>query len=351
MNARVIFRLLPLALAAGLFLLPWIERSSAQNKGFTHTEQHHKSKDCAFCHKMPTANWLPARGYPDVAQFPGHASCFGCHKTSAVFTGGKPTFCLGCHSDIAPGRAPFRKFPIASKPREFNIAFPHKTHQDLLANLLRRQLTAPGHFVNASWSVPDEKNPVRNSCAVCHSDTKAVPVVKAPPIKEGLEKASDGASGVAAASPVAGFFKADPEGHATCFACHFSGIKAPSTDCKGCHVAAPAFKPTETIARYSVRFDHAREQHKTDCMSCHVRIAQSEDSRSLKDPDVPVLACVSCHGKPFNSSDRKNKDYWQSALNNEIIGRQKEKTMVCAYCHSDEVGRYDIPASHLALKK
>jgi hypothetical protein len=233
------------------------------------------------------------------------------------------------------------------------IAFPHKTHQDLLAQLLRREEVAAGHFVNAAWHPADEKNAVRNSCAVCHSDTKVVPVVETPPIKDGLEKKSESASGVPAAAPAAGFFKADPQGHATCFTCHYSGIKAPSNDCNACHKAAPAYKPSETIVRYSLRFDHSREQHKTDCMSCHVRIAQSDDSRALKDPDVPVLACSTsaCHGNGFNSSDRKNPKYWNSALNNEIIGRQKDKTMVCAYCHSDDVGRYDIPSSHIALKK
>ena len=341
---------LPLVFAVAVgFIAAYLPTSMAQVRGhFSHTEPKHQTKSCDSCHLMPTSNWVAARGFPDVAQFPGHASCFTCHKTN-VLVGNKPTFCLGCHSNVAPGRAPFLPFPVASRPREFMIKFPHNVHQDILAGLQRPDGVAVAHYVNASFT-PDEKQAAFNSCAVCHVQSEKLPKVDVPPIKDELK-----ADAPAAAEKVdvkAAYFKSMPQGHQTCFACHFTGIKPVSSDCAGCHTLTKPYQETNTLDRYSIKFDHTQKDHAVkDCMACHVRIAQNADAKAMKDPDVPVLSCAPCHGNPFNGAKKGADNYFESAIANEMTERQKDKTMQCTYCHSTAVGRYPVPASHLALKK
>src|SRR5437763_14354540 len=82
-------RLALVAVVAVGFVIAYLPTSRAQVKGrFSHAEPKHQTKTCAQCHLMPPANWVTARGFPDVAQFPGHASCFDCHKN--VLVGNKP---------------------------------------------------------------------------------------------------------------------------------------------------------------------------------------------------------------------------------------------------------------------
>jgi hypothetical protein len=342
---------------AAAFAGAYLPTSTAQIRGrFSHTEPKHQTKTCAQCHMMPTPNWVAARGFPDVAQFPGHASCFTCH-TSAVLMGakigGKPAFCLGCHSNVAPGRAPFLAFPVASRPREFNIRFPHNVHQDILARLEPRTDIAVAHYVNATWapSTADEKKAAFNSCAVCHVQRVKLPAhVDTPPIKDELKADMTAAS--EKVDTTAAYFKTMPAGHQTCFTCHYSGIKPAANECAGCHTLTKPYQPTETLHRYSVKFDHTQKDHAgKDCMACHVRIAQNSDAAAMKDPDVPILACAACHGDPFNGAKKGANNYSVSAIANELTERQKDKTMQCTYCHSTAVGRYPVPASHLAVKK
>src|SRR6187397_3236535 len=71
--------------------------AQAQKKDrFSHATVAHKKLDCGSCHKNPTANWVTARGYPDVADFPGHVACFACHR-SDFFAGPRPAICASCH--------------------------------------------------------------------------------------------------------------------------------------------------------------------------------------------------------------------------------------------------------------
>lgn len=39
---------------------------------------------CGSCHKFPTNNWKEVRkgdaAFPDVAEFPEHATCLNCHR-------------------------------------------------------------------------------------------------------------------------------------------------------------------------------------------------------------------------------------------------------------------------------
>jgi len=344
---------------AAIFAAAYLPTSTAQVRGrFSHTEPKHQTKTCAQCHAMPTPNWVAARGFPDVTTFPGHASCFTCHGTSVLTgpkVGGKPTFCLGCHtSAVGPGRGPLLPFPVAARPREFNIKFPHNVHQDILAKLERPSGVAVAHYVNASLSPAsvDEKKAAFNSCAVCHIQASKLPYFDTPPIKDELKADMPPVAETRPIVPQASFFKTMPQGHATCFTCHYTGIKPAANECAGCHTLTKPYQYNDTLHRYSVKFDHTQKDHAgKDCMACHVRIAQNSDAAAMKDPDVPILACAACHGDPFNGAKKGANNYSVSAIANELTERQKDKTMQCTYCHSTAVGRYPVPASHLAVKK
>src|SRR5690349_24907747 len=52
---------------------------------FSHSTHVTKQKlACDSCHKVPTRNWKEIRkgdaAFPDVAEFPEHASCLNCHR-------------------------------------------------------------------------------------------------------------------------------------------------------------------------------------------------------------------------------------------------------------------------------
>jgi cytochrome c553 len=74
---------------AAVFAASFLPRSSAQNRDrFSHASVSHKKLECSSCHKLPTSNWVATRGFPDVAQFPGHAACASCHRRD-FFVGNK----------------------------------------------------------------------------------------------------------------------------------------------------------------------------------------------------------------------------------------------------------------------
>lgn len=333
--------------------------SLAQKGPFQHSTKKHQSTSCSTCHTMPTANWPAARGFPDVAQFPSHKACFTCHSTAAVFSGGKPAFCLGCHTDVGPGRGPLYKFPVATRKVQFETKFPHDVHQDIFAGLLKNEV-ATGHFVNASWSSSAAQGRAAiNTCAICHVQSKAAQVtVTVPPIDEGLRN-GEKQPAATEESKKAAFFKTMPEGHQTCFACHYSGINPASTDCAGCHKPADKpYVPSDALPRYSIKFDHTNEKHNRDCMACHIRIAQSSDSRQMKGPDVPVSTCssTSCHGNVPVKKEQINLQVGQPgfsefAISNEKRARDKTPAYQCSYCHSSDVGRFKVPQSHLVVAK
>ncbi|MEO6654582.1 MAG: hypothetical protein ABIO36_00715, partial [Pyrinomonadaceae bacterium] len=79
-----------------------------------------------------------------------------------------------------------------------------------------------------------------------------------------------------------------------------------------------------------------KEHSIRDCMTCHVRIAQNSDLRTLVDADVPFMACVSCH------SDKISEESGKRA---ESIARH-QYAFQCSYCHTAAVGRFPIPPSH-----
>ena len=325
-------------LLAGVPAAYFLPRSAAQQRDrFSHATAAHKRLDCSSCHKVPTSNWVAARGYPDVAQFPGHAACASCHRRD-FFIGNRPTFCAGCHTSAGPRSAPLFPFPVRTRSHEFATVFPHNVHQDVIAGVPRDEgPLAVAHFVRASYRRDDP--PKFNNCAICHETATALPKY-APRLSAGerplVEPAADNFT------PAAKFFKTMPAGHASCFECHYQGVKPAATNCSGCHRLTTPYALSLTVKRYSLKFDHGDVNekgdlvHARDCMTCHVRISGNADLRTLKDADVPILACNACHAADL----KKELDARADTVEKKLPAFQ------CSYCHTTAVGAFAAPPSH-----
>jgi len=351
---RTALRILVIALVA-VCSAAWLLLSATAQKRrneFFHNTAAHKKIDCASCHKTPTANSVSVRGFPDVADYPGHSSCVQCHR-SDFFQGNNPAICTICHTAPSPRNGTRFPFPVRSRSQEFTTIFPHNAHQDIIARNERPDGTVPAHFVNASFgglmenaqalayaratdAAPpaDDPPPQFNNCAICHQTLSAMPKFgnRQPMRAQALVQAS-----LDSFAPRAEFFKSTPEGHASCFSCHYQGQKPVRTDCAGCHRPAAPYLASDVITRYSLRFDHQPQHHAIkDCTVCHVRITQNSDISTMKDADVPFMTCAACHDKDFEK-ERKNRA--------ESIAA-KQPAFQCAYCHVSEIGRFETPASH-----
>lgn len=320
--------------------------SSAQRgrDTFSHSSASHRRLDCGSCHRNPTPNWPRARGYPDVADYPGHSSCIDCHRQD-FFRGNRPAICTICHVTAGPrGKARF-EFPVSGRTQEFETIFPHDVHQDIIASVAPEPAgrdygnIAVAHFVKAGFRrVPvDDDEPQFNNCAICHQTAETLPKY--------ASISPAGVESLAATDPEeflarAGFFKTRPDNHASCFNCHYQGQKPIRTDCAGCHRLTDPYYESKTVERVSLKFDHLSSAHvRKDCTVCHVRITQAPDLRSLNRADVPIMTCStsSCHGDEisFEIGERR-----KSVTENT-------KVFQCNYCHTTDIGRFQIPESHL----
>ena len=331
---RISLICLAVIVAAGSFLT----ESSAQKRKFSHSTAAHQKKSCNSCHSNPTSNWVSARGFPDVADFPPHVSCFACHK-SDIFSGNMPVFCGGCHTVVGPkGKARFA-FPNKSRPTQFATIFPHNVHQDVIATNDRPVDTAVANIIFASFRLADDK-PKFNNCAICHQTPAALPKFGTRGPKSTIQPLTDASPDNFA--PTAKFFKTMPGGHESCFTCHFQGLKPSGIDCAKCHKLEPPHTDSNVVKRYSLKYSHEQlnakgeNVHNRDCMTCHIRISQNSDLKTLVDADVPFFACISCHSDNFTKENNKRAESIAS----------KQPAFQCIYCHTTGIGRFPIPQSH-----
>lgn len=309
--------------------------SSAQRRdAFRHSTAAHKKQNCNFCHKIPTANWPTARGFPDVAKFPAHASCTGCHARDFF---NPPAICAGCHVNPGPRGAALFPFPVRTRSHEFATIFPHDKHQNIIASNLGPADVRVAHFVKASFAPADDPVPQFNNCAICHQPFTSEP-------KFAARKLLRPEQPLAAAAnddfvPKAGYFRTNPDAHDSCFSCHYQNQEPIRTNCAGCHRLTAPYSESPVVSRYSLKFDHQQKDHaRHDCTSCHIRITQNSDVAAMKDADVPILACVTCHNKKINEELEKR----------DASVAAKGAVFQCVYCHTPEIGRYPTPASHTA---
>lgn len=324
--------------AAAVFAAGFWSRSAAQlqrGRLFQHATPAHKKLNCNSCHKVPTKNSVSLRGFPDVADFPDHPACFSCHRRD-VFSPGQ-VFCAGCHVNPGPRGAARFRFPVATRPTQFTTVFPHNVHQDIIASVSGPRGVAVAHFVNASFSPPDDPVPEFNNCAICHQTEKKLPGFT----DRGLLRKVEPLAAAAADDfkPTAEFFKDSPETHASCFTCHYQNQKPIATDCMGCHLLTPPRRETDTIERFSLKFNHQDKDHANkDCATCHVRITQTADLRDMKGADVPIFGCgtSSCHATVLAEEIGKR----------EATAAATQPVFQCTYCHTSQIGRFPVPASH-----
>lgn len=289
---------------------------------FSHATKKHQGA-CNTCHRIPTGNWKKVRDFPDVADYPGHDACVSCHRPQ-FFKGAKPIICSNCHSRVSPRddvRFAFRN-PI--DPRQFLIEFPHDKHQDVIARIFQKPQPAV-QFVRANFvSNTDDKR--YNNCEICHSPRATSPAAPAAGWPDSF-------------APDAATFKASPASHASCFNCHWKAQQPTNDNCAGCHkLSDKPYLASESIARLSMKFRHARDQHVAECTTCHINITKSATLRGLQ-PDVPITSCSECH----------NREGLRQDVSKELETVDKNRDFVCSYCHTSDVGRRDAPASHYLI--
>ena len=203
--------------------------------------------ECNSCHKVPAKNWKEVRtgdqAFPDVSDFPEHASCLNCHRRQ-FFARERPApvICSNCHVKNSPRDTSRYLFPSLgdvtdpTKQRrefvsEFGVGFPHDKHLDVVGFSAPPPANAARPwFVNVSLQEKKKEAPPA-SCPVCHQtyqpqgDSSAEYVTR-PPKNIGdnfwLKK---------------GTFKTVPNSHTVCFTCHNSdsGIAPEPKDCNVCH--------------------------------------------------------------------------------------------------------------------
>jgi len=152
--------------------------SAAKYSIFLHASEKHKGLACNACHKIPTA-WNANRDFPDVADFPDHNACVGCHRpqffSGQAISGTGPAICTVCHLHAAPreaARFTFGKPNSANQTakardeRQFIIEFPHDKHQNVIAGLHPRR-SEPA-LLSVSFAQDDKKKVDYNNCTICH---------------------------------------------------------------------------------------------------------------------------------------------------------------------------------------
>ena len=330
---------------------------------------------CSSCHKVPSKNFKEVRkgdaAFPDVTDFPEHASCLNCHREQ-FFARERPApaICSNCHIKNSPKDTSRWLFPSlgdvndpVKKRREFvsefGVGFPHDKHIDVVGFSAPPPERDPrGWFVTVSLQEKKKDGPPK-SCPVCHETyqpqgNSSEEYVTKPPKNIGdafwLKK---------------GTFKTAPTSHTVCFTCHSadSGIAPAPTDCNVCHeLATPqllsllkvdfdaklattmGITDATILGKWSRRisagaFRHEGGEHPDlNCMGCHnVPTMNTLDAKTLK---VAVRSCGGPDGCHITATTDDG-----GALNFEIDQKRKDPTFVCTKCHI-AFGKEGIPEGH-----
>ena len=331
--------------------------------------------ECNSCHKVPSKNWKEVRkgdeAFPDVADFPEHASCLSCHRQQ-FFARERPApvICANCHVKNSPKDTSRYLFPSLgdvsdpTKKRrefvsEFGVGFPHDKHLDVVG------FHSPGFREDRGWLVTvslqekkDDGPP--KSCQVCHATYKPQGDASEEYVTKAPKNLGD------AFWLKKGTFKTIPNSHAICFTCHNSdsGIAPEPKNCNVCHKLLspdPGLKfdfdaklasdmgitDAMMLARWSRRgsagaFRHEGGEHPAlNCMGCHsVATFNTVDLKTLK---VPVRSCGGAEGCHVTATTDDG-----GALNFEIDQKKKDPAFVCTKCHV-VFGKGAVPEGHLKV--
>jgi len=332
--------------------------------------------ECSSCHTVPSKNWKEVRtgdaAFPDVSDFPEHASCLNCHRTQ-FFARERPApvICSNCHIANSPRDTSRWLFPSLGdindplKKRrefvsEFGVGFPHDKHIDVVGfnapRPARDGRDPRSWFATVSLQEKKKEGPPA-SCPVCHQT---------------YQPQGDASEEYATKPPKTlgdnfwlkkGTFKTIPNSHTVCFTCHNadSGIAPEPKDCNVCHKLLPAepslradFDPKLAtdmgitdkfiLARWGRRasagaFRHEGGEHPDlNCLSCHnVATFNTLDPKTMK---VPVRSCGGADGCHITATTDDG-----GALNFEIDQKKKDPKSVCTKCHI-LFGREAVPEGH-----
>jgi nitrate/TMAO reductase-like tetraheme cytochrome c subunit len=346
------------------------EQTGVKYSEFSHNVPQHKL-ECSSCHTFPTRNWKEVRksdeAFPDVTDYPQHASCLNCHRQQ-FFKGAQPLICSICHINPGPRDSsrhsfanPREIFDASKKGQEavsdFNIYFPHDKHIDIVGGNNANQ---DARFARVAFTHGNRKKTEGDNCSVCHQTYKPQgdsddEYFTKPPAKLGdafwLKK---------------GTFKTSPINHSLCFTCHSqdSGIAPLPSNCAACH------KPLAPIQQMSTDFDSAlavKTMNTTDkitllawrkrassgtfrhewfshaelsCAVCHN--VSRMNTTELHTRKVPIVSCggggTGCHITPTSDDG--------GILNIEIDMRKTDSNYQCVKCHI-AYGKAGIPESHI----
>jgi len=328
---------------------------------------------CNSCHKVPSKNWKEARqgdaAFPDVTDFPEHASCLNCHRPQ-FFARERPApiICSNCHVKNSPrdtSRFAFPSLGNVSDPlvkrrvfvSEFAVGFPHDKHIDVVGLHSPSFRNDRGWFVNAARQEKKKDAPPK-SCPMCHQTYQpqgdsSEEFVTRPPKNIGdafwLKKGS---------------FKTSPNSHAICFTCHSSdsGIAPLPVDCNVCHkLASPQqlkadFDPklavttgiadATVLSKWSRRisagsFRHEGGEHPDlNCMGCHNVASPAFNPLEIKTLKVRVRSCGGAEGCHVTATTDEG-----GALNFELDQRKRDPAFVCTKCHVT-FGKEGVPEDH-----
>ena len=354
-------------------------RSRAKLANFDHAAAQHQ-KACDSCHKFPSPNWKEVRkpdaAFPDITEYPQHASCLECHRTQFFARERpQPKICSVCHVNVTPrdtARWPYptldERFDASPKGHaavsDFGVSFPHDKHEGLFSEL---QIdTKPGAlFVKASFTVTpltqqDDPAKANASCATCHQTFQ-------PQNDSGEENVTPPPKGLAEGAfwLKKGALKTAPRNHSTCFTCHSAegGVEPMPANCAACHKLIPIaerlsitsahddFDPKLAAAmgvtdratlrrlsgRETARFRHEWPPHDLACMACHT-VAQM----SAAEPVARRVAVQSCGGAGTRCHIEPTPD---GVLNTEFAMRETNPKFECVKCHIAN-GRLPVPVSH-----
>ena len=336
---------------ASLFLSVWpwqktkVQRSRAAARNYakfshsTHTLKENLA--CDSCHKFPTTNWREVRkgdaAFPDVAEFPEHGSCLGCHRQQ-FFARQRPApaICANCHGNVTPQNTARFPFPSLGEPflatagardfvSEFQVTFPHDKHTDA-------------------------------SCEDCHqtyqpqgaSDSE---FVTNPP--KGLDDGFWLKKGT---------FKTRPITHAQCFSCHNqeSELAPLPSRCDACHKPRPAEKRATDLDEQLLRTIgiqdwftttswRSRSSAGTFRHEVHADVKCAQCHQAVTPNAVAVSSCGGAEGCHVTATSGDG-----GILNYEVDQKKENAGFVCTKCHTD-FGKAAVPESHLkaieALKK
>jgi c(7)-type cytochrome triheme protein len=312
---------------------------------FSHSTHVTKEKlACSSCHKFPTKNWKEVRkgdaAFPDVTEFPEHASCLNCHRQQ-FFARERPApkICSNCHVKATPidtSRHPFPSLGETTKgfASDFRVAFPHDKHSDADCTDCH-QMQQPKGTIKSSPTTHEK-------CFTCHNqESELAPL---PPNCDSCHKLSLPENRDAIPKPAVVFahavlqtatdfsqFKHDNRNHARlpCLLCHRRENNSPQptlpgkaahAPCAGCHAqqfANPAseictichtdvqsgrVKAFPALRSFDARFDHAK--HDAACATCHRR-NRGGVGLSIPSRLNAHVTCFSCH-TPGAQSDGRN---------------------------------------------